>query len=145
MKPYPHLYSVSARGSVSGSVPVAAPGLPELATAPPVEFDGPGDVWSPETLLVAAVADCFILTFRALALNAGLGWVTLECSVDGVVERVGGLAQFARFTTRARLTVRAGMDHTKAREVLERAEKFCLISNSLRGERSLQAEVVDQS
>jgi hypothetical protein len=38
-----------------------------LQSAAPAEFDGPGNRWSPETLLVGAVPDCFILTLSAEA------------------------------------------------------------------------------
>jgi uncharacterized OsmC-like protein len=30
-------------------------------------FDGPGDAWSPENLLLAAVQSCFLFTFQAVA------------------------------------------------------------------------------
>jgi len=143
MKPYPHTYSVSAHGSVSGTVPVSSPGVADIHTAPPLEFDGPGDVWSPETLLVAAVANCFILTFRGVSRAARFNWEQLDCQVDGLLERVTGVTQFSKFTTRATLTVSAGADHAKAQELMERAEKICLVANSLRGERHLQAQVVE--
>ena len=58
---------MNASAAPAGSVDVTSAGLPDLATAPPVEFEGPGDAWSPETLLCAALVDCFILTFRAVA------------------------------------------------------------------------------
>ena len=143
MKPYPHTYIVTAHGSPSGTVPVASQGVADINTAPPPEFDGPGDLWSPETLLVAAVANCFILTFRAVSRAAKFSWEQLDCQVDGVLERVAGVTQFSKFTTRATLTVSAGADHAKARELLERAEKVCLVANSLRGERQLVAQVVE--
>jgi organic hydroperoxide reductase OsmC/OhrA len=114
-----------------------------IQTAPPPEFDGPGDVWSPETLLVAAVANCFIFTFRAVSRAAHFDWEQLECSVDGVLERVSGVTQFSKFSTRAKLTIRAGADSAKAQELLQRAEKGCLIANSLRGERHLEAEIIE--
>jgi organic hydroperoxide reductase OsmC/OhrA len=38
----------------------------------------PGNAWSPETSLVAAVADCFILTFRGVAQAAKFPWESLE-------------------------------------------------------------------
>ena len=138
MKPYPHHYKVKAQGSTSGSVPVTAPELPEIATAPPPEFDGPGGVWSPESLLVAAIADCFILTFRGLSSAAKFPWDHLECEVEGVLDRVAGVAQFVSYATRATLAVARGTDHVKARELLERAEKVCLVANSLRGARTLE-------
>jgi len=51
------------------------------------------------------------------------------------------VSQFTRHATFATLTVPAGSDVTKARTMLERAEHSCLISNSLRGVRTLEAEV----
>jgi organic hydroperoxide reductase OsmC/OhrA len=142
MNPYPHTYRVAAAGHPAGSVTVTSPSLPDLATAPPREFDGPGDVWSPETLLCAAVADCFILTFRSLSRAAQFPWLTLECRVEGTLERVDGQAQFTRYTCLAKLSVPAGADPAKARSILERAEDVCLISNSLRGPRTIEAEVL---
>ena len=141
MKAYPHIYDAGARGAAGGTVLVYATDLPDLTTAPPPEFDGPGGVWSPETLLVASIADCFILTFRGVSRAARLEWESLEARVEGTLERVDGVTQFTRFLTRAALTVKAGVDAGKARELLERAEKACLVANSLRGERALEAIV----
>lgn len=142
MKPYPHVYSASATGAPAGAVTVASTGLPAISTAPPAEFDGPGDVWSPETLLVASIADCFILTFRGVSRAAAFEWHALECVVGGTLERVNGVTRFSRYTTRATLTVSPGASQDKARELLERAEKVCLVANSLQGERVLEAVVV---
>ncbi len=144
MHPYPHTYVVSANGRASGAVAVEAPGLPRLDTAPPKEFDGPGDLWSPEALLVAAIADCFVLTFRAVARAARFEWDHLACEVNGVLERVDGVTRFTGYTNRATLTVGPGSDHAKARELLERAERHCLINNSLLGDRHLIPGVVDR-
>ena len=143
-QPYPHTYEASACGSPTGSVIVGSPRLETLSTAPPKEFGGPGDRWSPETLLVASVANCFVLTLRAVARAGGLPWTSLECRVAGVLERVEGVTRFSRFVTNARLAVPPGTDETAARQALERAEHGCLIANSLRGERRLEAEVVVQ-
>jgi organic hydroperoxide reductase OsmC/OhrA len=142
LHPYPHLYRVSAAGTAAGIVTVSSPRLPDLETAPPPEFDGPGGVWSPENLLCAAVADCFILTFRGVSRAARVEWVKLECRVEGTLERAEGGSQFTRFVTFATLTVAEGTDHVKARALLERAEHSCLVSNSLRGTRTLEAEIV---
>ena len=139
--PYPHTYEASASAEPAGIVPVASPRLETLNTAPPAEFGGPGDRWSPETLLVASVANCFVLTLRALARAAGFHWLRLECRVEGVLDRVEGVTRFSRFVTRATLMVPNGTDEAAARKLLERAEHGCLISNSLRAERHLEAEV----
>lgn len=142
MHPYPHRYAAGASAGPSGMVAVTSPGLPELTTAPPPEFDGPGGVWSPEALLCAALADCFILTFRALAKGSKFEWIGLDCRVDGVLEKAEGVAQFTQYTTQATLKVAPGSDLAKARTLLERAEHYCLVSNSVKGKRSLVADVV---
>lgn len=142
MKPYPHHYAASAGARAADSVMISAPDLPPIRTAAPPEFDGPGDAWSPELLLCAAVADCFILTFRGVARAAHFDWFSLDCRAEGVLEHVGGTTQFTRFVTTARLTVPQGADISKARCLLNRAEYGCLIANSLRGVQTLAAEVI---
>jgi len=144
MKPYPHNYKVTAKAAAEGLVPVDSPGLPTLATAPPSDFDGPGDVWSPETLLMAAIAGCFVLTFRGVARAAKFDWDGLQCEVEGVLERVEGVTRFTGYTNLATLTVKPGADHAKGEALLERAEHLCLINNSLQGNRRLVARVVEQ-
>lgn len=142
MKAYPHHYIASAQGRTSGSITVSASGLPSIDTAPPPEFDGPRGIWSPETLLTAAVADCFILTFRGVARVAHFDWIALDCSVEGTLDRIEGQSRFTSFATSARLTVAGGSDMTKARRLLEQAEHGCLIANSLRAERTLLTELI---
>jgi organic hydroperoxide reductase OsmC/OhrA len=144
MHPYPHIYRTAAVATQSGLVTVTSSQAPGLETAPPPEFDGPGGVWSPETLLCAAVADCFILTFRALSRAARLDWVKLECRVEGTLERLDGVAQFTRYATFATLNVPLQADAAKAHTLLERAEHTCLVSNSLKGARTLEAEVISE-
>ncbi|HET9473275.1 MAG TPA: OsmC family protein [Steroidobacteraceae bacterium] len=145
MHPYPHLYQAAATGKPTGTLKVTSPKLPDIETAPPPEFDGPGGVWSPETLLCAAVADCFILTFRAVSRAAKFDWLGLQCRVEGTLERVDGQSQFTRFATHATLSVPAGADASKARALLERAEHGCLVSNSLRGTRTLGTDVIEDA
>ncbi|HSE12143.1 MAG TPA: OsmC family protein [Rudaea sp.] len=142
MHPYPHTYAASAAGADAGFVTVGSPGLPDLETAAPPEFDGPGGVWSPESLLCASLADCFVLTFRSVSRAARFDWVHVECRVEGVLERVERVPQFVSYKTFARLTVRGGSNLEKARDLLTQAEHRCLISNSLRGSRALDVEVV---
>ena len=68
MQDFPHHYRCVATANADQSrVRVSSQGLDDLITDVPSEFGGPGDQWSPEALLIAAVADCFVLTFRAMA------------------------------------------------------------------------------
>lgn len=141
LKPYPHIYQAGALGSATGTVLVSAAGLPDLTTAAPPQFDGPEGIWSPETMLIASLADCFILTFRGVSRAAKFEWEKLDAQVEGTLERVAGVTYFTRYVTRATLTVKSGADIAKAEELLERAEELCLVANSLRGERLLENTV----
>jgi len=141
MHPYPHTYVESVAGAPNGLVSVTSPQWGGFDSAPPPEFDGPGGVWSPETLLCGSIADRFILTFRAIARAARFEWIGLTCRVEGVLERVDQTSQFTRFTTFVKLQIPASADEGRARELLERAERGCLIANSLRGSRKLESQV----
>ena len=141
MQDLPHQYRVSAAAEVDGNVILKAENLPQLVSAPPAQFGGPGDQWSPEHLLVASVADCFILTFRAVAQASKLEWRNLEAAAEGVLERVDRVTRFTAITVCATLAVPAGTDVDKARRLLEKAEKGCLITNSLAVDVHLDTEV----
>ena len=141
MQEFPHHYVAAASAESVGHVEVTSPGLESLETAGPAEFGGPGDLWSPETLLVASVADCFILGFRAVARAARLDWVRLGCDVVGDLDRVDRVTQFTVFRIRARLEVPAGTNPDKAMQMLEKAKKTCLITNSMTAATELEAEV----
>lgn len=141
MQNFPHRYVVSASACESGDVDLSAAALPVIVSAPPVEFDGPGDRWSPETLLAAAVGDCLVLTFRAVARASRVPWTALRCEVAGTLARVDNVTQFTAFDVRARLAVPPATDPGAARQALERAERRCLIANSLKATITLTIEV----
>lgn len=141
MKAFPHEYRVAASAQPEGEVLLSASGLEVLHSAPPVEFEGPGDRWSPETLLVGALADCFVMTFRAIARASKLPWQALSVNVAGTLEREQGNSRFTRFELDARLRVPTGTDLALAERLLHKAEAGCLISNSLSGQRQLRVAI----
>ena len=141
MQELPHHYAVTAESKTDGDITLAARGLPRLRTASPAEFGGPGDRWSPETLLVGALVDCFVLTFRGVARASKLSWTSLQCDVTGTLDRIDRVTQFTHFDLRARVMVPAGTDPDQARRVLDKAERGCLISNSLKATVRLEGDV----
>ena len=142
MQDLPHHYIVSASAKSDSNVTLSSHGLDDLDTAGPPEFGGPGDVWSPETLLVGAVADCLILSFRATARAARLEWESLRCEATGTLDKVERVTQFTGFDISAELTVPAGGDVAKAERLLEKAERHCLITNSMKAESRLTSRVL---
>jgi peroxiredoxin-like protein len=141
MHPFPHHYVVNATVRPVGDVPLSSGGVRVIESAPPKEFDGPGNQWSPEGLLTAAVADCFALGFRAIATASKFAWTNLETRTQGTLDRVEGKMRFTRFATHAKLQIPPGADVERAKKLLEKAESNCLVANSLNSERHLTIEV----
>ena len=87
MKPLPHVYEVTLSGVPKGYATLLTGGVPALRSAPPKDFDVPGDAWSPEHLLLASVESCFMFTFQAIAQASKFDFLSLELSGSGTVDR----------------------------------------------------------
>ncbi len=142
MHEFPHNYVVSAEGGAQGDINVTSDGLEPIPSQPPSQFGGPGNLWSPETLLVAAVADCLILTFRAIARANKLEWNSIQCTVDGVLNRVDGGMRFTDYHVHVTLHIPNAHDADKAERLVGRSEHGCLITRSLNGASHLETEVI---
>ncbi|MCB1644848.1 MAG: OsmC family protein [Pseudomonadales bacterium] len=140
MQGFPHHYAVTATLGDDG-VALKSAGLPGLMTNAPAEFDGPGDQWSPETLLVGAIADCFILTFKAVAAASKLDYQSIQCEVTGTLDRVDKQTRFTSVTVAPTVTIRQEADREKAVKLLHKTEENCLITNSMAVEVLLEAVV----
>jgi uncharacterized OsmC-like protein len=141
MHPFPHRYSASAVVDPTGPVRLDSQGLQSLYTALPAEFGGTGYRWSPETLLVAAVADCYGMTFRGIAASSRLPWISFTCEVDGTLDRIDRVTRFTTINVHAHLTIPESADRDQALRILSRAEETCLVTRSLTAEVHLDAHV----
>lgn len=129
--PFPHHYAASLTGAASGHAALSGAGVPTLSTAPPGEFGGPGDAWSPELLLLGAVESCFLFTFRAVARASGLAFDHVRASCDGVVDRQDRVTRFTEIVLRVTIRVPEGTDVARAAQLAEKAERNCLVTASL--------------
>ena len=141
MHAFPHNYQISAKATRDGDVVLSGAGLPNLVSQPPVEFDGPGDRWSPESLLMAAIADCFTLSFRAIAEASKVEFNELSVEVDGELSMVERKMVFTDVQIKANLTVPQGVEANKVERLLNMAEQACLVTNSLRVECHLSTNI----
>jgi peroxiredoxin-like protein len=112
-----------------------------LTTAAPAEFDGPGGLWSPETLLVGSAADCFAITFRGVARASRLEWIDMSCEVTGTLDRTDGVMRFTRIDLHVRLTLSDGGSEELAGRVLDKAKRNCLITSSLNADVHVKASI----
>ena len=142
MQDFPHLYSVKVEGKAVGNFTAGAERLPDIEVAPPLQFGGPGDQWSPEDLLMASVANCLVLSFRAIARASKLEWVSVECESVGELDKVERKAQFIGLLSKVRLVIPRNENKEKAERLLIKAEETCLISNSLSCESRIECEII---
>lgn len=142
MKPFPHTYTAAASADPMGNVISTLGNGCRVEVAPPVEFDGAGNVWSPEELLMSSVANCLVLSFKSIARAYDLNWLHIECSADGQLEKVDRRVTFTKVHTRVTLTITSVEDESKAKRILEKAEDTCFITNSLSAETSLSFDII---
>jgi organic hydroperoxide reductase OsmC/OhrA len=131
MTPLPHHYEVRLAGGPLGHAVVSTQGVPDLRAAPPAAYDGPGDAWSPEHLLLAAVQTCFLFTMRSVARASKLDFVSLELDASGTVDRREGVTRFTEIVLRPWLVIPEGGDLGRALRMLEKTERSCLVTASL--------------
>jgi peroxiredoxin-like protein len=143
MQPFPHHYDAHLSGGQAGYARISSAGLPDISAAAPKHFDGPGDAWSPEHLLLAAVETCFLLTLRAVAGMSKLEFSALDVNIEGTVDRKDGVTRFTEIVLRPRMTVAPGTDHARALRVMEKSEKACLVSASLSTPTRLEPEIIE--
>jgi len=122
---------------VKPGAPVAVPASSSPATG------GDPSRWNPEDLLAAAMAQCHMLTFLALATKVRLTVTAYEGASEAVMETVDRLTRVATITLKPTITVAPGTSHDKVREMFEKAHKYCVIANSYNGEVILEPTVVD--
>jgi peroxiredoxin-like protein len=145
MRPLPHRYHVRLVGGKAPYGCLAAAGLTPLETAAPVEFGGPGDAWSPEQLLLAAVQSCFLFTFGAVARASKVDFDRLDIEAAGIVDNDGGVTRFVDIVLTVKLTVPAGSDHQQLLRLIAKTEKHCLVSSSLSTRVHVEPEIYSGS
>lgn len=142
MTDLPHLYKSKSEGSAAGNLTARSENLPDIIVAPPIQFGGPGDAWSPEDLLMASIANCLVLSFRAIASASKFEWNAIECETEGKLDKVERKMQFTQVMSKVKLFVPTTQSKEKAEKLLHKAEETCLITNSLSCESGIECEII---
>jgi organic hydroperoxide reductase OsmC/OhrA len=95
-------------------------------------FRGDAARWNPEELLVAALSACHKLSYLHLCAVAGVVVVAYVDQAEGVMEETAdGAGSFQQVILRPKVTVAAGSDMVKARELHDAAHAKCFIARSV--------------
>ncbi|HWP84666.1 MAG TPA: OsmC family protein [Terriglobia bacterium] len=137
-----YVFRANARwtGARNGTVEAASQAPPVDFSAPP-EFQGEAGKWTPEHFLLAAAAACFITTFRAIAELSKFSAEALEVAAEGRMGKAENGIRFTQIVLRPLLTIRNPADRERALRLLEKAERSCLVSRSLRSEVRMEPDV----
>lgn len=109
--------------------------------AAPPQFGGLAGRWSPEDLLLCAVAGCFTTTFRALSDYSKFEYTDLEVEVEGTVRKAESGYEFAGIMIRPTLTISNLDERPRAECLLEKAKRLCLVSRALAIPQTFQPRV----
>lgn len=120
---------------------LAASARPDIPVGSPREWNGTGEQWAPEELLVGSVNSCIMLTFLTLAKARGVDLVGYESDADGTLEKVGGVYQMTKITVRPRVVVASEAQRDAAHRAMDHVEAHCFMSQSVKAEVTLIAEV----
>ena len=139
-----HLYQVNISWKENRNGEINSPALStpiEVAT-PPQFPKGVEGIWSPEHLFTAAVSSCLMTTFLAIAENSKLDFVHFSCKSKGVLEQLEGKLMMTEVILEPTVVIKNEEDREKAERVLQKSEKACLISNSIKSKVTMITEII---
>ena len=97
----------------------------------PTEFGGLEGRWTPEELLLAAIAGCYTTTLRAIAGTAQFNFTDLQVEASGTVRKSESGWNFVQIVVRPNLKISSTEERERALDLLKRAEKLCLVSRAI--------------
>ena len=135
-----HIYNVDINWNADRKGVMCSPELNkdansciDVATPPELPKGIPG-IWSPEHLFTASVSSCLMTTFLAIAENSNLEFESFNCKSKGKLEKVDGRYLMTQIILEPKVVILNEKDRNRAQRVLEKSEKACLISNSIKSE-----------
>jgi organic hydroperoxide reductase OsmC/OhrA len=96
------------------------------------ELGGLPGRWTPEQLLLCALAGCFTTTFHDVARAQKFDYTDLEVEIDGTVQRTRTAGcNFAEILIRPRLTVQSEEQREAGLALLRKTKALCIISRAI--------------
>lgn len=112
-------------------VTLSAEGKPDLAASSDKPFRGDPERWNPEDLLVAALAECHLLSYLHAAVTHGVVVTGYRDEATGTMTLVGNGGRFTEVTLHPVVTVADESMVDAARAAHHDAHEWCFIANSV--------------
>jgi organic hydroperoxide reductase OsmC/OhrA len=110
---------------------ISAAGKSELPSSADPTFHGDRDRWNPEELLLAALAECHMLSYLHVAVQHGLVVTAYEDAAVGTMEQVGQGGHFTSVTLRPVVTIADASQAELANSLHHEASELCFIAQSV--------------
>jgi organic hydroperoxide reductase OsmC/OhrA len=133
-------FDVTVTRRATGDAAVESAPRVAIEGGPPPEFGGDASRWSPEHLLLAAAALCYVTTLEWWAAHREVAILALRCRADGVVEKTSRGLAFTAVHLSISVTARPG-EAAAVHGLVDLAKQSCLVSNSLACPVAIAAEV----
>lgn len=118
--------------------------LTKIPCAIPVEFNGPGNGYSPEDLFALALVNCFIATFKLIAGASRLEYTHISGKAVLTVDRnESGKPWMDRCSFE--FTLDGVVDREKAERLLNKTSSQCLIWNSVHTKKNFSFAIIESS
>ena len=111
-----------------------------IEMAIPPEFSGPGGGFSPEDIYAAALANCFVATFKVFAEKSRIGFEVLTVNATLTVDRNESGVPWMKSVHLA-ISLEQASDQDRARHLLEKTSQSCMILNSVKTEKTFEFRV----
>jgi len=105
--------------------------LNSIHFAAPPQFGGLEGRWTPEDLLLSAIASCFTTTFRVLAEYSKWEYTDLQVEASGTVDKAGSGYSFSHIVLQPHLKILVEDDRSRALHLLQKAQDLCLVSRAI--------------
>jgi organic hydroperoxide reductase OsmC/OhrA len=141
-----HVFDSSVQWQGDGEGWISAPGLSPMSVGLPPAFGGAGNQWTPESLLVASVEACTMLTFIAYAKRKGLEPIRYWSSASGILGRdESGKTRFLELTVRPMVEVANESEVSTAQNIFGAIDGKCFIGSSLKIDPKVEPTIVATS
>jgi organic hydroperoxide reductase OsmC/OhrA len=121
---------------------IVCQGKPEVPASSDPSFRGDRSRYNPEELLVAALSSCHMLWYLHLCALNHITVVEYRDAASGVMrENSDGSGEFLRVLLKPAITLSAGEDRVKARELHHEAHRLCFIARSVNFPVEIEPEI----
>lgn len=112
----------------------------ESVVSTPKQLDGPGTGANPDELLIAAAANCYLIALASILSNRKIEYIKLEITSEGLITQKGNHLHFEKIVHKPIVYVENLEAEKSIKQLAERAEKACFISQTLRGNVEVSVE-----